>query len=151
MPSVLQGQGMRTCSAKLLSAVSWMKSRNPKLGQLLFKFAQRPTSGDKSHFLGYHTWGNFECTACYYQYKDYFQLLQFILACTSHNKGKCMALTHGWGILHQLESMIPSRDPPSDEWTRKYPNPIQDWLPEQPWEKKKRSLLLLPSHFCSLH
>ena len=43
MPSVPQGQGTRTHSAQLASALSWMKSRNPSLGLLLVKLVQRHT------------------------------------------------------------------------------------------------------------
>lgn len=137
MPSVRQGQGMRTLSEQRLSVVSWIKFRNLRLGQLLFKLVQSPVwLWTKSHFLGYHTCEDLELALCHYQPKDHRQLLQHIPVRAKGSAGRsCLVRICGEWILR-----IPSTDSPSDEWATENPKSKPD---KALWTEPGRKIALL--------
>lgn len=135
MPSVLQGQEMRTHSAKLLSVVSWMKSRNPRLGWLLFKLVQRPTC------LGTQNPISWPITPR--------RILNLLSAIIDTREGKC------WEQLQGSEPRVGNSPPaferehdfvqrsPWDGWERKMKS-LPERFPEEPWKQKVWPLQLLP-------
>lgn len=146
MPSVQQGQRMRTLLEQWLSVVSWIKFRNVRLGQLLFKLVPSPTClWSKSHFLGSHTWEDLECALCHYQPKDHCQLLQHVLVRAKGNAGRSyLVWICGKWILHNsfYRSYI--------KWmNHKSPNASQTRLSEQNWEEKLPFFLSSPCFYPS--
>lgn len=154
MPSVWQGQGMRTHSAQLPSMVSWMKSSNPRLRQLLFKLVQRPTCLWRLNPISWvitpgRIWtllcvplqaqpSAFVAHPCHSKGKFWEQLLgsepwtrKSLLTITPHcGEGP-------WFLLVSPHHMTEEQSP----------NSSQRRLPEQTWEGKIWSSLFPPSQF----